>query len=188
MDILRLATATAVTLGLPVLAMIHPSDRTPLQAPGDPSSNAAVVREPVASPVSAASAPTTPSVHSQTLVALGQMNAAPAQSPAVAAFASEIRRLSDEADSVDRVFVAMNAQCGLRARNDLPDFGRAWFAMLDEDRQFPAAHCGDMWQLVKESGRGIRNDLRRALAQANRAGLDAGTVVGLLRWHSLDAR
>jgi hypothetical protein len=187
MDILRLATATAVTLGLPVLAMIHPPDRTPV-APGDSSSNPVAARESVASPVFAASAPANTAAHLQRPAVSGQINPAPAQSPAVAAFASEIRRLSDEADSVDRIFVAMGAQCGLQARNDLPDFGRAWFAMLDEDRQFAAAHCGDMWQLVKESGRGIRNDLKRALAQASRAGLDAGTIVGLLRWHSLDAR
>jgi hypothetical protein len=185
MDILRLATATAVTLGLPVLAMIHPPDRTPLTQVDSSSSIAVAARESAVSPVSA---PTNGAVQSQRPIVSGQINPAPAQSPAVAAFASEIRRLSDEADSVDRVFVAMSAQCGLQARNDLPDFGRAWFAMLDEDRQFAAAHCGDMWQLVKESGRGIRNDLKRALTQATRGGLDTGTIVGLLRWHSLDAR
>jgi hypothetical protein len=187
MDILRLATATAVTLGLPVLAMIHPADKTPQPAQAA-LSNQATGEESAPASGAAESTPLVATRHSQTRGTFGQTEVRPAQSPALASFSSEIRRLSDEADSVDRVFAALGAQCGVQASNGVPGFGRAWFAMLDEDRQFSAAHCSELWQLVRQSGQGIRNDLKRVLTQANRAGLDAGTIVGLLRWHSLDAR
>lgn len=169
MDISRIATAVVLTLGVPVLAMIQPGARAnhddaagsrPTVAPNSPEA-ARVQMTPGREPVAM---------------------------PGAGALENAIRRLSDQADSVDRLWSAYGEQCGVPhlAGAQRNDFGRAWFLVLDGAKPPAGAHCAQLLELVRQSGEGIRRDLRRALSAARKARVDTGTEVGLLRWHSLE--
>lgn len=171
-----MAAAVVLTLGVPVLAMIQP---------GAPAAQ-----------VQAQDARTPPGTALGT--ALGTSLRTPPKEaergreavdmPAAAILGSEIRRLSDEADSVDRLWAAYGEQCGAAqvASTQPTDFGRVWFAVLDAPERGAGGHCAELLQLIRQSGEGIRRDLRRALSAARKARVDTGTEVGLLRWHSLE--
>lgn len=163
-----MAAAVVLTLGVPVLAMIQP---------GAPAAQ-----------VQAQDARTTPGTALGTALGTSLRTPQAVDMPAAAILGSEIRRLSDEADSVDRLWAAYGEQCGAAqvASTQPTDFGRVWFAVLDAPERGAGGHCAELLQLIRQSGEGIRRDLRRALSAARKARVDTGTEVGLLRWHSLE--
>ncbi len=187
-----MATAVAVTLGLPAMALIQPGSRTSIQAidtsaPGRYPGSAYAAAPPDAVPSEAVDS----TRNRPDLPARGRETAA-------STLGAEVRRLSDEADSVDRLWQALSEQCGGKPKpsQSQASFGREWFSLLeaegqralgqDEPQFTRSADCVDLQELIRESGRGIRQDLRRAIATARRARVDPGTEVGLLRWHLLE--
>ncbi len=164
MTIIKTATAIVVSLGIPVLAMVDPSER-----PAGGSAGSIPER------IEAPQAPAPPLVE-------------PAPNPTAAAFAAAISRLSDEADGVDRLWQAYRAQCyGPSQKSGYNGFGREWFEILDAPAgRPPSAECGDMRELISQTGAGVRDDVRRAVLAARQGQLDRGTEVGMLRWNSLE--
>ncbi|MEO5760923.1 MAG: hypothetical protein ABIR28_01300 [Vicinamibacteria bacterium] len=169
MDITRIVGAAALSVSIPVLAMVQPGNltfakgtqvisetetRAPLQHAAEPRENI--------------------------------LQADVKTAPAAAAFTSAMTRLSDEADGVDRLWAAYKTQCSPKATAEVP-FGREWFAVLGEKSPSSAtSDCDDLLTLVKQTGQGIRQDLQKAMISARRSNLDPGTEVGLLRWNSLE--
>ena len=164
MTIIKAATAIAVSLGIPVLAMVDPSERPAGTGAG-----------PVPERVEARETPAPPLVE-------------PDPNPTAATFAAAISRLSDEADGVDRLWQAYRSQCyGLALKSTYNGFGREWFEVLDVPAgRPPSAECGDMRELIIKTGGGVRDDVRRAVLAARQGQLDRGTEVGMLRWNLLD--
>ena len=117
--------------------------------------------------------------------------AAPLKSPspqevAAQAFATDVARLSEEADAVDRLWHAYKAQCGARGGRR-HDFGREWFALWDRSFEPTLATpaCGELLSRLLQSGNSLRRELLETRAMAGRVALTPGTEVGMLRWHSL---
>ena len=107
------------------------------------------------------------------------------QDLAAKAFATEVIRLSREADALDRLWLVYKAECGVRVSRQY-EFGREWFALWDRAAQptIDARGCSDvLWRLL-QGGDTVRRDLTRARTAAH-AALDSGTEIGMLRWHAL---
>jgi hypothetical protein len=103
---------------------------------------------------------------------------------AASSFAAEVRRLSAEADEVDRQWEAYKQACGVRVSHP-HDFGREWFALWDRAAAptVDSPDCAKGLEAVRQSGERIRGDLLRARAIAP---LTRGTETGMLRWHALE--
>jgi hypothetical protein len=167
MDLFRIGAALAVSLGIPVLAMVQP---------GSPST---VLGSTLGRPVANGSS----EIAKKDWKASESVADKPPSS-AAAAFRAEITRLSDDADGVDRLWQSYKEQCGARAQGQ-GAFGREWFA-IPEGKVAGSSDCTDLLNLIRQTGNGIKADLRRATSAGRRAQLDQGTEVGLLRWHSLE--
>ena len=109
------------------------------------------------------------------------------QANGAAAFGAEMTRLSVEADAVDRLWQGFKTQCGVQMHDEY-GFGREWFSIWDlkAEATVESAPCRDMLRGVVLAGKNVRRDLLRARKAAQRATLDRGTEVGLLRWHGLE--
>jgi hypothetical protein len=158
--IIKAASVAVVSLGIPVLAMVEPSEQLSAQT---------AQPEPARVEISA-------------------LAPDPPKDPRVAAFAAAIQRLSDDADGVDRLWQAYRSQCVERRDGPTYDgFGREWFGILDAPGNHPAdSECGEMRHFIRRTGGSVREDVRRAVAAARAANLDRGTEVGMLRWNSLE--
>ena len=122
--------------------------------------------------------------------------AAPLKSPspqevAAQAFATDVARLSEEADAVDRLWHAYKAQCGARGGRR-HDFGREWFALWDRSFEPTLATpaCGELLSRLLQSGNSLRRELlevtvllaqnlRDALLRVDRQRKDVAQHVGL---------
>ena len=102
-------------------------------------------------------------------------------------FGAEITRLAVAADAVDVLWKGFKAQCRVQMHDEY-GFGREWFAIWDQkaEASVESAACRDMLRGVVLAGKNVRRDLLRARKAAQRATLDRGTEVGLLRWHGLE--
>ncbi|MEO8358532.1 MAG: hypothetical protein ABI672_00760 [Vicinamibacteria bacterium] len=169
MDITRIVGAAALSVSLPVLAMFQPGRLTS-------------AKETKGSSATESPAPLQHATEPQENILQADAKTA----PAAAAFGSAMTRLSDEADGVDRLWTAYKTQCSPKVATNV-SFGREWFAVLGAKSPAQATpDCEDLLTLVKQTGEGIREDLRKAMISARRSSIDPGTEVGLLRWNSLE--
>jgi hypothetical protein len=108
------------------------------------------------------------------------------QDLAATSFASEITRLSSQADGVDRLWETYKAKCGVHVDRQY-DFGREWFAIWDRagEPSAEAAGCGDGLARVRQAGEKLGRGILKARTMARQAGLDRATEIGMLRWHGL---
>ena len=185
METLRVASAVAVSLGLPLLASFRPG------LEGEPYGSAPLVSAMTLAstvsdkPVGLHLQLPTPDPTSSGAASAFELYA-PSNSPG-ALFEREVVLIEAEADSLDRLWQGYKQECGVTVPKD-NGFGREWFALLDHaadvKRSF-SRECASVEGRILQSARDVRRSLGEARVAARLSGLDSASEVGLLRWHGL---
>lgn len=104
-------------------------------------------------------------------------------------FATEVVRLSAQADAVDRFWQVYRARCDPGTSKGY-EFGREWFGLWDRALVPTSgdAGCAALLQRVVVEGGGVLMELTAADALARHAGVSALTIHGMVRWNGLEWR